>query len=80
MIYKADNNVRQKLVEMFDDFDSTIVLSYLQGHMGSAWVDNLENPTVAQITVGILCFTPGIQTQKRRKNYYIIYLILLLPL
>ena len=43
MIYKADNNVRQKLVEMFDDFDSTIVLSYLQGHMGNAWVDNLEN-------------------------------------
>ena len=80
MIYKADNNVRQKLVEMFDDFDSTIVLSYLQGHMGNAWVDNLENPTVAQITVGIFVFYAGNQTQKRRKNYYIIYLILLLPL
>ena len=59
MIYKADNNVRQKLVEMFDDFDSTIVLSYLQGHMGNAWVDNLENPTVAQITVGIFVFYAG---------------------
>ncbi len=55
MIYKADNNVRKKLVEMFGNFDSTIVLSYLQGHMGSAWVDNPENPTVAQITVGIFC-------------------------
>ncbi|QWU45717.1 GNAT family N-acetyltransferase [Bacillus sp. NP247] len=59
MIYKADNNVREKLVEMFDNFDSTIVLSYLQGHMGSAWVDNLENPTVAQITVGIFVFYAG---------------------
>ncbi|MGR5874210.1 GNAT family N-acetyltransferase [Bacillus pacificus] len=71
MIYKADNNVRQKLVEMFDDFDSTIVLSYLQGHMGSAWVDNLENPTVAQITVGIFCsFTP--ESKRRRGGRIII--------
>lgn len=59
MIYKADNNVREKLVEMFGNFDSTIVLSYLQGHMGSAWVDNPENPTVAQITVGIFVFYAG---------------------
>ncbi|MFJ8260913.1 GNAT family N-acetyltransferase [Rummeliibacillus sp. NPDC094406] len=59
MIYKADNNVRGKLVSMFENIDSTIVLSYLQGHMGNAWVDNLENPTVAQITVGIFVFYAG---------------------
>lgn len=51
--YKANHNVREKLVPMFEHMDSTIVLSYLQGHMGDAWVDNLDNPTVAQITVGI---------------------------
>ncbi|MFJ8526900.1 GNAT family N-acetyltransferase [Bacillus sp. NPDC094106] len=59
MIYEADNNVRKKLVPMFENIDSTIVLSYLQGHMGNAWVDNLENPTVAQITVGIFVFYAG---------------------
>ncbi|EJR54111.1 hypothetical protein IIM_02167 [Bacillus cereus VD107] len=59
MIYEADNNVREKLVSMFEKIDSTIVLSYLQGHMGNAWVDNLENPTVAQITVGIFVFYAG---------------------
>ncbi|MGE6363780.1 GNAT family N-acetyltransferase [Bacillus paramycoides] len=59
MIYEADNNVREKLVSMFENIDSTIVLSYLQGHMGNAWVDNLENPTVAQITVGIFVFYAG---------------------
>ncbi|MEH7458869.1 GNAT family N-acetyltransferase [Bacillus pseudomycoides] len=59
MIYEADNNVRKKLVSMFENIDSTIVLSYLQGHMGNAWVDNLENPTVAQITVGIFVFYAG---------------------
>ncbi|RNA70637.1 GNAT family N-acetyltransferase [Alteribacter keqinensis] len=56
MIYEADVSVRKKLVPMFKNIDSTIVLSYLQGHMGTAWVDNLENPTVAQITVGIFVF------------------------
>lgn len=59
MIHKADHNVREKLVPMFEHMDSTIVLSYLQGHMGDAWVDNLENPTVAQITVGIFVFYAG---------------------
>ncbi|GAB6497411.1 zwittermicin A resistance protein ZmaR [Bacillus sp. UMTAT18] len=35
---------------MFEDFNNVVLLSYLQGHMGTAWVNNLENPTVAQIT------------------------------
>lgn len=59
MIFEADFNVRKKLVPMFEKIDSTIVLSYLQGHMGTAWVDDLENPTVAQITVGIFVFYAG---------------------
>lgn len=59
MIYEVDFNARQKLVPMFEKFDSTIVLSYLQGHMGTAWVDDLENPTIAQITVGIFVFYAG---------------------
>ena len=41
---------------MFDDFNNVILLSYLQGHMGTAWVNDLENPTVAQVTVGIFTF------------------------
>ena len=59
MIYEADINVRKKLISMFEKIDSTIILSYLQGHMGTAWVDDLENPTVAQITVGIFVFFAG---------------------
>lgn len=59
MIYKADHSVSEKLVPLFKKMDSTIVLSYLQGHMGDAWVDNLENPTVAQIAVGIFVFYAG---------------------
>ena len=59
MIYEADINVRKKLVPMFEKIDSTILLSYLQGHMGTAWVDDLENPRVAQIIVGIFVFYAG---------------------
>ncbi|MGE7132897.1 GNAT family N-acetyltransferase [Lysinibacillus xylanilyticus] len=71
MIYEANNEVRKKLVPMFENIDSTIVLSYLHGHMGTAWVDNLENPTVAQITVGIFVFYAGDpNTQEAEKLLY----------
>ena len=59
MIYEVGNDTRKKLIPMFDGFDSTIILSYLQGHMGKAWVDDLENPTVAQLKVGIFVFFAG---------------------
>ena len=68
MIYEADVNVREKLLPLFNNMDSTIVLSYLHGHMGTAWVDDLENPTVAQITVGIFVFYAGTPIQKQRKS------------
>ncbi|GGP13266.1 GNAT family N-acetyltransferase [Oceanobacillus neutriphilus] len=62
MIYKANTEVKKKLVPMFENMDSTIILSYMQGYMGDAWVDNLDNPTVAQITVGIFVFYAGDST------------------
>lgn len=51
MIYEADVNSRKKLFSMFEKMDDTTILSCLQGHMGNAWVDDLENPTVTQIIV-----------------------------
>jgi RimJ/RimL family protein N-acetyltransferase len=59
MIYEADINLRKKLLPMFEKMDSTIILTCLQGHMGTTWVDDLENPTVAQILVGIFVFYAG---------------------
>ena len=59
MIYEANIHTREKLVTMFEDFNNVVLLSYLQGHMGTAWVNDLENPTVAQITVGIFTFYAG---------------------
>ena len=68
MIYRASTIARGKLVAMFEHIDSTIVLSYLQGHMGTAWVDDLENPTVAQITVGIFVFYAGDSSTKEAEE------------
>ncbi|HCQ88916.1 MAG TPA: GNAT family N-acetyltransferase [Clostridium sp.] len=44
---------------MFKNMKDTMILSYLQGHMGTAWVDDIGNPTVAQILVGVFVFYAG---------------------
>lgn len=59
MIHNASIDVRKKLFPMFEAIDSTIILSCLQGYMGTAWVDDVENPTVAQVTVGIFTYFAG---------------------
>jgi len=59
MIYKADINLRKQLFSMFEDMKDTMILSCLQGHMGTTWVDNPTNPTAAQIIVGIFVFYAG---------------------
>ncbi|MBZ9622658.1 GNAT family N-acetyltransferase [Clostridium sp. FP2] len=59
IIYKTDINLRKQLFSMFGNTNNTIILSCLQGHMGTAWVDNLTTPTVAQVSVGIFVFYAG---------------------
>lgn len=59
MIYEADLKTRKKLFPLFAGMNDTCILSCLQGHMGCAWVDNLENPTAAQIVVGDFVFYAG---------------------
>ncbi|MFD2445433.1 GNAT family N-acetyltransferase [Bacillus sp. CGMCC 1.16607] len=59
MIYEVDIHIRKRLFSMFKNMRSTIILSCLQGHMGKAWVDDLENPSVAQIQVGDFVYYAG---------------------
>lgn len=59
MIYKADTNIREQLNFMFKNMSDTMILSYLQGHMGTAWVNDPINPTAAQIIVGVFVFYAG---------------------
>lgn len=59
MIYKVDINSRKRLLPMFENMNDTMILSCLQGHMGNAWTNDLEKPTVAQILVGVFGFYAG---------------------
>ncbi|MEI5948990.1 GNAT family N-acetyltransferase [Bacillus albus] len=68
MIYEANIHTREKLITIFEDFNNVVLLSYLQGHMGTAWVNDLENPTVAQVTVGIFTFYAGDSNAKETKE------------
>lgn len=48
-----------KIAPLFKNMHDTVILSCLQGHMGRAWTDNLENPKGAIIHVGTFCFIAG---------------------
>lgn len=63
MIYRADNNLKRKLVSFFQDNNDKIILSCIQGHMGEAWVDNLINPSMAQLIIGDFIFFAGDSTE-----------------
>ena len=59
MMHPLNDDSRNKIAPLFGKVNSTILLSYLQGHMGKAWVDDIENPTVAQVIVGVFVYYAG---------------------
>lgn len=62
MIYKADNNLKKKLVSFFQNNNDKIILSCIQGHMGEAWVDNTIKPSMTQLIIGDFIFYAGDST------------------
>ncbi len=59
MVYKVERNNREILASLFKNDKNPHILSALQGYMGDAWVDNLESPTVAMITISIFVYFAG---------------------
>lgn len=59
MIYAVPKHKRASLAPLFQGMTDTCILSCLQGHMGEAWVDHLDDPKVAQIIVGDFAFFVG---------------------
>ncbi len=49
----------QRIAPIFSKVDETMVLSCLQGYMGSAWADDPVTPACAQIAVADFCFLAG---------------------
>lgn len=50
---------RESIAPLFRDWPETMIWSYLQGCMGSAWADCLQRPRSAKIDVGDFWFLAG---------------------
>lgn len=62
MIYEFEKGSKEKLFPLFGDMTDTkdtMILSCLQGYMGKAWTDNLENPAAAEVIVGAIAYFAG---------------------
>ncbi len=54
---KKENQYR--VASLFEGWNETMIWSYLQGYMGRAWADDIENPKSAQIITGDFCLFAG---------------------
>lgn len=48
-----------KIAPLFEGWSETLIQSCLQGYLGDAWTDNIENPQSAQIIAGEFCLFAG---------------------
>lgn len=56
---KLNNNEMNKIEHLFNDIKFYMGKSVLDGLMGEAYTDNLENPTIAYLLVRQYCFING---------------------
>jgi len=71
-----------RIAPIFDRCSETMIWSCLQGYMGNAWADAVQNPKSAQILVGDFCFFAGVPNLDLVKNipdYYTTPCILMVP-
>ncbi|MDP4145475.1 MAG: GNAT family N-acetyltransferase [Bacillota bacterium] len=71
-----------RITPIFDGWNETLLWSCLQGYMGNAWADDIENPKSAQIITGDFCFfagTPNIELIKNIPEYFSSQCILMIP-
>ena len=64
-INKEDMHI---IAPFFDSWNETLIWSCLQGYMGTAWADVLQNPKSAQIITGDFCFFSGIPNIELVRN------------
>jgi len=55
----ATNEQLEQIKNLFCDEESKILKAYLHGHMGDAWVNDLENPTAAHVKIDFFSFFAG---------------------
>jgi GNAT superfamily N-acetyltransferase len=48
-----------KIAPFFDGWNETLIWSCLQGYMGKAWADDIQNPNSVQVYTADFCFYAG---------------------
>lgn len=56
------------IAPLFADMHDTLILSCLQGHMGTAWADDSVFPTCAMLIVANFCYVAGDPTAKEAQT------------
>lgn len=71
-----------RITPIFDGWSETPIWSCLQGYMGNAWVDDIQNPKSAQVITGDFCFfagVPNIELVQNVPEYFPSQCILMIP-
>lgn len=72
----------KQIAPIFEGWNETLIWSCLQGHMGNAWTDDIQNPKSAQIITGDFCFFAGVPNMELVRNipeYFSAQCILMVP-
>ncbi len=65
MFHKIDNIERKGIADLFEGIEDSMVIAYLQGYMGEAYVDKYPDPTIGIIISGEYTFFGGDPNDKR---------------
>lgn len=58
-MYQVGDKNHDKIAFLFEGWEETMIWSFLQGHLGTAWTDDLNHPTMAYINVACFVFIAG---------------------
>ncbi|TYQ15883.1 UNVERIFIED_CONTAM: GNAT acetyltransferase-like protein [Acetivibrio alkalicellulosi] len=81
-MYYLKKEDRHRIGSIFDGWKDTLIWSCLQGYMGNAWVDDIQNPKSAQIITADFCFFSGVPNVELVKNipeFYPCDFIIMIP-
>lgn len=58
-MYQVAYENRDRIAFLFEGWEETMIWSFLQGHLGTAWTDDLGHPTAAYINIACFAFIAG---------------------
>ena len=67
-IDRIGNENMTTVARLFEGWEETLILSCLQGYMGTAWADCKNNPQSAQIVIADFCFLSGKVSEELIRN------------